>query len=175
MKRFTLQFALLFAAASLTLSASNITLTTGEFNGPLVTSGFPAAAIDVATFNYTIPNGEFIVSASFSSTFGNSSFANSAGVDVFVGGIAVGSCAPLASCDTGNAVTPFSYTFQPADFATLDSGSVTVTAVQRSGNIIRLGTESLNINTASATPEPASFGLIGAGLAGLAWVRRKRA
>jgi hypothetical protein len=158
------------------VSAAVITATLPEFNGTLNVSGFPLPAVNVGTFNYSIPAGNQILSAVFSSTFGNSSFPNSAGVDVRVGGVLVAECPALAACDVANAPTPFNYSFTPAQFAALISGSAPVTATQISGNIVKLGVETLTITTGSlSTPEPASFAMLGIGVAGLGLFRfRKR-
>ncbi len=171
-KQFTLWLSLTLSAACFPLAAGTITATLPEFNGALINSGFPQPSVNIGTFSYSIPNGQFITSAVFNSTFGNSIIANTAGVDVQVGGILAGSCLPLAACDTGNVLTSFSYVFKPADFAALASGSVAVTARQTSGNIIRLGTETLTITT--GTPEPASVMLFGLGLGALGVLGRRR-
>ena len=176
MKRFTLQLALAFAASVLTLSASTISASLPEFNGGFHKCGFPQPAITIGTFTYTIPDGEHIVSASLHSTFGNSSFPNSAGVDLFADGIATASCAAWGLCDTGSSPAPFSHAFAPSDFALLSNGSLPVTAVQTSGNIIRLGQETLCIHTASNgpadAPEPATAALLGLGATAL-WLMRR--
>jgi hypothetical protein len=179
MKRFALQFAVLLAGSALTLSASNVQVTLSEFSGAFITSGFPASSVAVGTFVYSLPVGEQIVSASFSSTFGNSVVPSSAGVNVYVGGILVGTCLENDPCDTTlTTITPFNYAFQPSDFATLSSGSLDVTAIQTGGNYIRLGAETLNITTAAldGVPEPATFGLFGLGATalGLFEFRRRR-
>ncbi len=171
-KQFAPWLTLILSAASFPLAAGTITATLPEFNGILISSGFPQPSVNAGTFSYSIPNGQFITSAVFSSTFGNSKVGNSAGVDVQVGGILAGSCPALAICDTGLIPTPFSYTFQPGAFAALGSGSLAVTATQTSGNIIRLGAETLTITT--NTPEPASILLFALGLAALGVLGRRR-
>ena len=161
----------LTAAALPMMTAGTITATLPEFNGTFQNANFPQPTVVVGSFSYTIPIGQRIVAAVFSSTFGNSTVTNTAGVDVSAGGIMVGSCAALAPCDTAATVTPFSFTFLPSSFSTLASGSLVVTATQTSGNIIRLGTETLSITT--ATPEPGSVALLGLGLISLGVIRRR--
>ena len=164
--------ALVLAATALpTIMAGTITATLPEFNGTFQNVSFPQPTIVVGSFNYSIPAGQSIVAAVYSSTYGNSVVTNSAGVDLFAAGISIGSCPPLAPCDVALSVTPFSFNFKPSDFSKLASGSLTVSAVQTSGNIIRLGTETLTITT--GTPEPGSIALLGVGLLTLGLVGRR--
>ena len=170
MKPHALPFALLLAATALpVITAGTITTTLPEFSGTLQNVTFPQPSIVIGSFNYSIPAGQNIVAALYTSTFGNSIVSNSAGVDVSVAGILVGSCPALAACDVANSVTPFSFNFQPSDFSKLASGSLIVSAVQNSASIIRLGSETLTITT--ATPEPGSIALLGLGLLTIGMMR----
>lgn len=175
MKRLTLQVAFCVAAAALSLSAGTITASLPQFDGPLNFAGFPDAPVTIGTFHYVIPSDQHIVGATFTSSWGNSNFPDSAPVDLYVGGILVGSCQILATCDTGFSITPFSFTFLPSSFQNLSSGSLTVTAVQNGPIALKIGAETLTLTT-SNTPEPASIGLFGLGAAalGLLKVRRTR-
>jgi PEP-CTERM motif len=175
----TLICALLLAISALCVNAATITASLPEFNGPLNTTGPFGMTLNVGTFVYTLPVGEQIISATLTGTFGNSKFPDAAGEDLRAGGLLFASCAPLASCDTGMIIEPFSFTFPSANFGLLSGGSLAVTATQLSGNIVRLGPETLTINTqptehsTAVAPEPTSLGLLGGGLVALGLIKRR--
>ena len=167
--------AVLLACAS--LSATTITLTLPEVNGGYNPTGpYPASALDAGTFTFVLPTGEHIISATLDGTFGNSQVPNSAGLDLYADGLLVAQCLAGAICDINpEAVTPFSYSFTSSNFGLLNDGSLSMSAVQTSGNYIRLGPETLTIQTSqgAATPEPGSLALLGAGLALVAFKARQ--
>ena len=113
---------ILIGAACVPVSAATVVATLPEFSGGYFTGGFPQPTVNVGTFNFALPAGDQIVSAMFNSTFGNSSYGNSAGVQVYLGNILAGTCAALAPCDLNLTPTPFSYVFKASDFASLTVG-----------------------------------------------------
>ena len=78
--------ALSFAGSSLA-EATTIVSTLPDFNGITTTSGFPLPPVLVGTFVYTIPNGEFVTSATLSGTWGTQAYPfSTAGTDLYVDG-----------------------------------------------------------------------------------------
>jgi hypothetical protein len=67
--------------------------------------------------------------------------------------------------------TPWSYTFTPAQLATLKSGSIAYTVVQTGDFQVESGITTLTITVA---PEPAPLALIAGGLSLLVFARRKQ-
>jgi hypothetical protein len=175
MRRTLIVSLFLLALASQNLGASVITSVLPEFNGNGYGVGdpYPLPAVTVGTFTYTIPPGEWIIAATISSTFGNSETGSTAGVDYYLDGLMVAQCLPHAACWTGPGPNPWAYVFSPAEFGLLADGSADLTAVQTNEYAIRLGVSTLEITTASGViPEPVTLLLLGAGLVGLALLRR---
>jgi hypothetical protein len=164
--------------------ATTISFTFPEFNGngPVdngLTLGFASAG-------YVIPAGETIISAIFSSSYGNSAVPNTSIMEVFVDSVLVGQCASTADVcwnKPAQPPTPFSHSFLPSELADLADGFALFTVHQTADHTIRLGSSVFTIETAAldpgvtATPEPASITLMAIGLAGAAsaaWRRRMR-
>lgn len=164
----------LFLAAPLLASAGTITSTIGEFDGPNLTNPvYPQPSLTIGTFTYA-PITAPILSATVSGFFGTTYAPSTALENLFVGGIEVASCASeAADCwnDPSGVQTPWSYTFTPAQLATLKSGSVAYTVVQTGDFQVESGITTLTITVA---PEPAPLALIAAGLSLLVFARRKQ-
>ena len=164
----------IFLASVLPASASTITSTIGEFDGPILNNPtYPQPSLTIGTFTYTLPPAP-IIAASVSGFFGTVFAPSTALENLFVGGIEVASCASeAADCwnDPSGVQTPWSYTFTPSQFAALTSGSVAYTVVQTGDFQVESGVTTLSITVA---PEPATIAMIGGGLSLLLLVRRKR-
>src|SRR5215470_17028966 len=168
--------ALLCLFSGISAKADTLTVTWGEVNGPDLFPGFFTGTIDAGAMPFTIPSGQTIVGAIFSSTLGNSNpldFDGSTAVmTVDVNGVQVGSCPDKSSpcwIGTGSPI-PFTYTFTSADLLALGSGTADLTITQTDCCVIRLGASTLVITTSptTATPEPGSLALLGFGVLGLA-------
>lgn len=168
MKSKILAAAMMWGLAASGANAATYNFTTGEYDG----DGNIGAAL-IATWNVILGAGEHIVSATFSSTWGNSSVPNSAEGFVTVGGNTVGACTPAEACYNAQSPTPFSYAFSASEFASL-LGNVDLFYTQTGCCIIRLGESTLKIETASV-PVPAAGALLLPALGGLvAFGKRRR-
>lgn len=161
--------------------ATTISFTLPEFNGNgIVDIG---STFTFGSVTYTIPAGEAVISAIFSSTFGNSTIPNTAIMEVFVDSVLVGQCASILDpCWTKPTQPPtsFSHIFTPGELADLVDEAALLQVHQTDIDTIRLGVSSLTIETGPSdltpTPEPASLALMAVGLTGAvsaAWRRRR--
>ena len=167
MKSKILAAAMVLGLATSAADAATYTFTAGEFNG----DGSIGAAL-IQTWNVLIGAGEHIVSATYSSTWGNSTVPNSSEGYVTVGGNTVGSCSPAEACWNAQIPTPFGYTFSSSQFASL-LGTVDLFYVQTGCCVIRLGDSALTINTA-AVPIPAAGALLFPAIGAVVALRARR-
>lgn len=147
----------------------------GEFDGPSTNGVYPQPSLTIGTFTYTIPAGDVITSASVSGFFGTTYSPSTALENLYVAGVKVASCSSESDpcwADPSGVQTAWSYTFTPAQFAALQSGSAVYSVVQTGDYYVESGVTTLSINV-STTPEPATVALLGGGLALLPFLRRK--
>jgi hypothetical protein len=108
--------------------ASTITVTLPEFDGSYYNDvDYPLAAVEVGTFNYLLPAGEDIVSATLEGTWGNSNSGSTAHNKLYLDGVQVANTYDASPNPYYNTV-PWSYSF--SDFSLLEDGSATLEAVQ---------------------------------------------
>lgn len=151
-------------------NAAVIVQVLGEANGAN-TPPFPNPEVVIGTYNFDL-TGQRIVSASLRGTFGNSQNPSSAATDVFADGMLVARCNVGAPCFFSPR-TPWAFNY--TDFSSLLDGQLTLSFVQTSAFITRLGRTVLRIVT-EEVPAPGTLALIALGLlGGLGFVRRKKA
>lgn len=162
-----------FALAAMVTSAAraqNIVQTLPEFNG----GGNYPFVWPVGTFNYVIPPGQSILWARISGQFGNSVVQSTAAQDLYLDGIKVASCAYLSPTCWGGGPEAWSYNFSASEFGVLADGSANFVSDQTDCCIVRLGSTTLEIQTQSTVPEPATVALMATGLVGMLAVVRQR-
>jgi hypothetical protein len=172
--------------------AATIEVSFPNYSGGEMNAGFPAApAIVGQKAPLGLPTGEAVVSGTISGSWGNGDDCchGTAGVDVFLNGLLVVQCLQSdAACycpDSAPCVgpAPWSRALTSAQVAALNAGGgATLTAVQTSPRIIRLGATKLTLTTAPVVPPvptlspPAFFTLLlGMATIGLIAARRRRA
>jgi hypothetical protein len=169
--------AVLGLCGAFSAQAASFTLNWPEQNGPGVSEGFPYV-LDAGTQLFTIPLGETVIAAGFSSTLGNSEASSTAVMDVSVNGVLVGSCPNRsAPCWVGGGPYSFTHAYTSGELSSLNTGSANLTITQNDCCVIRLGASSLDITTGpggSGIPEPSALALMGSGLISLALAARRR-
>lgn len=153
------------------LRADSTTLTWSSYTGP--STFFTPNAQNVGFDVFSIPLGQAIISATFTSSFGGKY--GTAPVEVFVDGVEVGNCASSSSTCSKSGPDTFSFNFTPSQFATLSLGVVDLYVIQTGSGKVNLGPSTLTIHTSplKANPEPATFFMVGSAVA-IGILRRKK-
>ena len=140
--------------------------TIAPYTGADYTDPIPAQSpIVVGTFDVLANDSSMTISG----TFGNSVYASSSGVDLYLGNVLVASCVEFDPCYQNPIILPWSDTLTAAQIASLGTGVVDFTALQTSQFYIQLGTTTLDqVPGTPAVPEPPSLWLLGTGLLGFA-------
>jgi len=143
----------------------------GDYDGPEFTTGFPLPGVSLGIFT----TGTGVTSATIHGTWGTAAFpSTTAGLDLFLDGILVASCAEFeVGCyESAPAFAPWSYTFSGAELSIFADGAAELIAVQTSPFRMRIGDPTLDWT--ASVPEPASVFLLASGVLGLAVVARRR-
>lgn len=153
--------------------ATTTTATVAAYTG----NGVNNKTEKVGTFNFVLPQGESIVSATLSGFWGNSGQYTTAGQVLYADNdLQVASCAYGDTCWAAkSAPLAWSYSFTANQFSYLTDGTVNLTDKQIACCQIRLGVTTLTIETAPAVPEPGTYALALAGLAVVGWMGRRKA
>ena len=174
---------LLAAATVLAMSptavlAVPIFSTLPDYTGPADFDGtsLPSSETTIGTFSFTVPDGDEVVSASVSGTWGNGDFPSTAGTDVFLDGIMVAQCIEFADCwKNATGILPWSFTLAGDQLDLLDDGMAELTVIQTSTIGVVLGSLTMELETAAVhTPEPTTLALLGLGLAVWGFARRRQ-
>jgi len=129
---------------------------TTYYNAPY-TGVLPAAAVAVGGFDFTVPSGFEVSSATISGNFGSNALGSgTAAVDLFVNAIQVATCDSGCAAATQSADVAWSFTFTPAELGAFAGNSAVLSAVQEDVSQIVLDPTTVSL-TLTAVPEPASL------------------
>jgi hypothetical protein len=154
----------------------------------------PPAFITIGTFSFTIPAGLHVTGITVSGSYGNNDSPTTALADFFINFTGSGSPVEVAACDNPasdcfsdtNGPTPWKYTFTSSDLTkvapqlakgtldfsfTMDAPPFTAPGLNWA---VFAGQTNLDIQIATAAPEPLTVFICFTGLAVIAALRRSR-